>query len=73
MKSTEEILVYLSDQLPHTELEVLNGDVGPGRIKVPSLAILDVTKILRDDDQLHFNTLMYPCKYAEGYDTNGYS
>lgn len=58
MKSTEEILVYLSDQLPHTELEVLNGDVGPGRIKVPSLAILDVTKILRDDDQLHFNTLM---------------
>lgn len=58
MKSTEEILEYLSGQFPKTEFEAVQGDVGPMRIKLPFSAIKDVAKVLRDDDQLQFNTLM---------------
>lgn len=58
MKSTEKILEYLVERFPETEFEALQGDVGPMRIKVPASAIKDVAKILRDDDQLQFNTLM---------------
>ena len=58
MKSTEEILDYLADLFPETEFEALNGDVGPMRIKVPASVIKDVAKVLRDDHQLQFNTMM---------------
>ncbi len=58
MKSTEEILEYLFETFPGTEFESLQGDVGPARIKVPAAMIKDVAKVLRDDDQLLFNTIM---------------
>lgn len=58
MKSTEEILEYLSGRFPEAEFEALKGDVGPMRIKVPASDIKAVSKLLRDDDQLQFNTLM---------------
>lgn len=58
MKSTEEILEYLTDRFPETEFQSLKEDVGPMRIKVPASLIKDVAKVLRDDDQLQFNTLM---------------
>lgn len=58
MKSTEEIIEYLAFLFPETEFETIQGDVGPMRIKVPASAIKDVSKVLRDDDQLQFNTLM---------------
>lgn len=58
MKSTEEIIEYLTDRFPETQFEALQSDVGPKRIKVPASAIKEVAKVLRDDDQLQFNTLM---------------
>lgn len=58
MKSTEEILEYLTDRFPETEFLSLKEDVGPMRIKVPAPVIKDVAKVLRDDDQLQFNTLL---------------
>lgn len=58
MKTTEEVLEYLTDHFPETEFEALQGNVGPMRIKVPASAIKDVAKVLRDNDQFQFNTLM---------------
>jgi NADH-quinone oxidoreductase subunit C len=58
MKSTEEILEYLAEKFPGSEFEALQSDVGPMRIKVPASILKDVAKVLRDDEQLLFNTLM---------------
>lgn len=58
MKSPDEILEYLTKRFPETEFEALQSDVGPIRIKVPVLALKEVAKFLRDDDELQFNTLM---------------
>lgn len=58
MKSIVEILEYLTGQFPDTEFEAVQSDVGPQRIKVHPSAIKDISKVLRDDHQLQFNTLM---------------
>lgn len=79
MKSTEEIFEYLTDLFSETAFETLKGDVGPIRIKVPASAIKDVSKVLRDDDELQFNTLMclsglhYPASEEMGVTYHLYS
>lgn len=58
MKTTEEILEYLSGRFPETEFELMQSEVGPPRVKVQANSLFETAKFLRDDSRLRFNTLM---------------
>ncbi len=58
MKTAEDILVILQNRLPDIELALESGESGQPWIKVPADNIKDVSKILRDDEELRFDTLM---------------
>jgi NADH-quinone oxidoreductase subunit C len=58
MKTVEEISEILRNSYPDIELPVESGETGTPWIRVPASAIKDVSKILRDDEKLRFDTLM---------------
>jgi len=58
MKQPEEIFEYLKTEFGDDQLLFESGDVGQPWILVPAELILDVSKFLRDDSELRFNTLM---------------
>jgi len=58
MKTIDEILEILQNSHPDVELALESGDIGTPWIRVPANAIREVSKILRDDQELRFDTLM---------------
>lgn len=58
MKKPEEIFEYLKEKFGEEGLSFATGEIGDSWIQVEAGMIKTVSKFLRDDPQMRFNTLM---------------